>query len=104
MIVQIDSATFRNWAASGGITIMREIPRPYKSGNIKRRNLARLARIVKSAISKIHKRGAKITSKTAAELIGVCEKTVYRWTVAGIVPRKLTLPIVEAISSAINAI
>lgn len=94
MIIRIDLETFRDWAASGGITLLKEIPRKHVTK--KSWNVARISSELQTAKNSPD---GRIGRKEAALALNVCTKTITRWQQRGVLPRMLTRRFVEQLST-----
>lgn len=101
-IIRIDSATFRDWAVSGGVSVVRAIPasnREKKSRTVKRmaENFAGrgLGRSRGSGRGRRNRR--LVTRDFAAAMLGVSTKTITRWRQSGVLPQRLSMDLIAHI-------
>lgn len=91
MIIKISNEEFREWRASGGVSVRDDLLK-HRYSPIRTRLAERLVG------EKIQQgRGKKLPLVKAAQMIGVASKTLHRWRRLGLVPRKFTMLTVKQI-------
>lgn len=97
-IIRIDSATFRDWAVSGGVSVVRAIPasnREKKSRTVKRMAENFAGRGSGSGRGRRNRR--LVTRDFAAAMLGVSTKTITRWRQSGVLPQRLSRDLITHI-------